>query len=150
MPTHQLTEYQRRNQLGIRLRGLAAAAVLVSATVHLMLWDQGFASINVIGPLFMLNAVGGLLIGVAMLLWRHWLPVLGAVEFGALSLAALLWSAAFGLFGVSEPLNGLPQLVSIVAETGAVVFGMGAIRVERTLARVPDDQHEPWLSDVRP
>lgn len=116
--------------LGLRLRGLVAAAVLGSAVVHAMLWADGASEIAVIGPLFLLNAVGGLLIALALPIWAHWLPVLGAVGFGLLSLVALLWSAAFGLFGVSEPLNQLPQLISICTEAAAAVLGVWILRVE--------------------
>jgi hypothetical protein len=149
MSTHQMAQDQRRTEIGMRLRGIAASAVLVSAAVHLMLWDQGYDGIAVIGPLFLLNAAGGLVIGLAVLSWRHWLPLLGAMGFGALSLVALLWSAAFGLFGVSEPLNGVPQLISIVAEAAAVVLGAAAIRAEQA-SWLPGAHSagEPWPSDV--
>src|SRR4051812_39322979 len=55
-------------------RGLAAAGVLLAAVVHLDLWVQGFSSIATIGPLFMLDFVAGMIIGVGVLVWRHWLP----------------------------------------------------------------------------
>ena len=44
------------------IRILAAAAVLVSAAVHLKLWFDGVRHQDVIGPAFMLNAVGGVVI----------------------------------------------------------------------------------------
>ena len=44
------------------MRLLAAAAVLVSAAVHLYLWFDGMRSVDVVGPAFMLNAVGGAVI----------------------------------------------------------------------------------------
>jgi hypothetical protein len=114
----------------LRLRGLVAAAVLGSAVVHAMLYADGASGIAVIGPLFLLNAVGGLLIAVLLPLWQHWLPVLAAVGFGLLSLVALLWSAAFGLFGVNEPLDELPQLISIVTEALATILGVWILRLE--------------------
>lgn len=152
MPTHPLPNHQYRVELGMKLRGLTASAVLVSSAVHLMLWAQGFDSIAVIGPLFLLNAVGGLVIGLAVLLWRHWLPLLGAIGFGALSLAALLWSAAFGLFGVTETLNGAPQVTSIVTEAAAVLLAVAAMRSERAAWLSPNAKQtstQPWPSDAR-
>lgn len=116
--------------LGLRLRGLISAAVLASAVVHAMLWADGASAIAVIGPLFLLNAIGGLIIALLLPLWQHWLPLLGALGFGLLSLGALLWSAAFGLFGVSEPLNQLPQLISIVTEAVAAILAVWAMRAE--------------------
>ena len=74
-------------------RGLAAAGVFLSAVVHLELWDEGYRSIPTIGPLFMLNFVAGMIIGVGVLVWRHWLPALAAVGFGAATVVAF-WLAA--------------------------------------------------------
>lgn len=116
--------------LGLRLRGLTSAAVLASAVVHGMLWADGASEVAVIGPLFLLNALGGLVIALLLPVWQHWLPLLGALGFGVASLVALLWSAAFGLFGVSEPLNQLPQLISIVTEAAAAVLAILAMRAE--------------------
>src|SRR6266550_73241 len=67
-----------RNYVIDTSRGLAAAGVFLAAVVHLDLWVQGFRSIATIGPLFMLNFVGGMIIGVGALVWRHWLPGLAA------------------------------------------------------------------------
>ena len=41
------------------VRILAAVAVLVSAAVHLYLWFDGMRDAHVVGPAFLLNAVGG-------------------------------------------------------------------------------------------
>lgn len=70
-----------------QMRGLTAGAVLISAYIHLELWFEGFGQISVIGPLFLLNAAGGLVIAVAVL-GRWWPGALGAAGFGALTLAA--------------------------------------------------------------
>lgn len=107
------------------LRALTAAGVLMSADVHLELWADGFRQISVVGPLFMLNAVGGLLIGVVLLLWRHWLPALAAAGFGVATLVAFLISATVGLFGVHESFSGVPQQMCLVAEVVAAVAGGG-------------------------
>jgi hypothetical protein len=60
-------------------RRLAAAGVLPSAVVHLDPRQQRFRDIHTIGPLFVLNVIAGLVIGLALLVWRHWLPAVAAV-----------------------------------------------------------------------
>ena len=56
----------------MRMRLLAAAAVLVSAAVHLYLWFEGYREVDVIGPAFLLNVVAGAGIAVLLVGWRHW------------------------------------------------------------------------------
>jgi hypothetical protein len=90
----------------MRIRVLAAVAVLVSAVVHLRLWFDGFRDIPMVGPAFMLNAVAGLVIAVALVLWRHWVPPLLAVGFGVSTLGAFIISATVGLYGVHEMWTG--------------------------------------------
>ena len=105
-------------------RGLAVAGVLLSADVHLDLWySQGFRDIPTIGPLFLLNAVSGVLIGLVVLSWSHWLPALVAAGFGAGTLVAFYLSVSVGLFGLHEVASGQPQVLAEAAEYVAVVFG---------------------------
>ena len=108
-------------------RGLAAAGVLLSADVHFDLWCAGgFRDIDKIGPLFLLNAVGGLVIGLAVLVWRHWLPALAAAGFGAVTLIAFYLSISPGLFGLHEQASGEPQVLAEISEYVALVFGLVA------------------------
>lgn len=109
--------------LGV-VRGVVAASVLLSADIHLVLYADGFADIPVIGPLFLVNVLGGLAIGVVMLVWRHWLPVLGAVGFGAATFGAFLLSRTVGLFGIREMLWDAQGILAAVAEIVAVVGGV--------------------------
>lgn len=114
-------------------RGLAAAGVLLSAVVHLDLWDvQDFRQIDTIGPLFLLNAIGGLALGLVILVWRHWLPVLAAAGFGVTTLVAFWISVVRGLFGLKEVATGSAQILAEVAEIVAVVFGLAAAALLRS------------------
>ena len=118
------------------LRILTAAGVLVSGVVHLWLWADGFRDIEVIGPLFMVNAVAGVVIAVLVVAWRHWLPLLAAVGFGASTLGAFLISAAVGLFGVRETFWGTAQVVAGISELAAIGFGLAALWREYAHGRV--------------
>src|SRR6195952_4894251 len=112
-------------------RGLAAAGVLLSADVHLVLYSGGFSHINVVGPAFLLNAIGGIVIGVALLVWRHWLPLLAAIAFGISTLAAFYISATVGLFGVHETFGGAQVVLAEIAEWVAIAGALTALLAER-------------------
>lgn len=105
------------------MRWMAAAGVLLSGLVHLWLWFDGFRDIDWIGPMFMLNAVAGVLIAVLVVWWRSWFSAFLAAGFGAATLGAFLLSTTVGLFGVQEVLFGKWQIVAGVAEIVAVVAG---------------------------
>lgn len=113
------------------LRGMTALAVLVSAAVHLWLWYDGFADIEVIGPLFLLNAAAGAAIAALLVTWRHWLPLLAAIGFGAATLGAFILSTTVGLFGVNERWAGWAVWTAAVSEAVAVVAGVAALLAER-------------------
>jgi hypothetical protein len=116
-----------RNSMIDVSRGLASAGVLLSAVVHLDLWDlQRFRFIPTIGPLFLLNVIAGLVLGVVVVSWRHWLPALAAAGFGAATVLAFWISVVHGLFGLKETPAGSAQVLAEVAEYVAVAFGLVA------------------------
>lgn len=117
-------ETTERSERAMPMRVLAAAAVLVSAAVHLILWFDGVREEDVIGPAFMLNAVGGAVIAVLLLGWRHWVPPFLALGFGLSTLSAFVISTTVGLFGVSATWEGWETWTAAVAEVVAVVTGV--------------------------
>jgi hypothetical protein len=125
----------------MRMRVLAAVGVLVSAVVHLRLWFDGFRDIHVVGPAFMLNAVAGLAIAVALVLWRHWVPPLLAVGFGASTLGAFIIAATVGLYGVHEVWSGGWVLTAAVSEVVAILAGGLVLLQENPLRSRGQLQH---------
>jgi hypothetical protein len=117
------------------LRGVVAAAVLLSADIHLVLWLDGFADIPVIGPLFLVNVIAGLLIGIGMLIVRHWSLTFLAAGFGAATFLAYLISRTVGLFGVREttwdPQAVLAAVAELVAALGGAVLLAAQLRSQR-------------------
>lgn len=127
------------------VRIVTAAAALVSAAVHLILWFDGYREIEVIGPAFMLNAVAGAVIAVLLVLWHHWVPAFLVAGFGASTLGAFVLSATVGLFGLNEQWSGGWVLTAAVSEVVCILGGLVLLREEwlarqgatRDLARVP-------------
>jgi len=115
------------------MRVLAAAAVLVSALVHLYLWLDGMRDSDVVGPAFLLNAVGGALIAVLLIAWRHWVPAFLALGFGLSTLTAFVLAATVGLFGVEESWTGWAVWTAAVSEVVAVVAGARLLLADNPL-----------------
>jgi hypothetical protein len=113
------------------LRTLVVLGLLGSAWVHYDLWaNEGFSDIPTVGPLFLVNVVAGVVIAAAVLFWRHWLPVLAAIGFGAVTLAAYLVSLTpNGLFGVHEEFRMASEVWGVVTEGVCVVCGLGLLFV---------------------
>lgn len=125
--------------IGNAARGLTAASVLLSAVVHLEIWAQGMRTVPIIGPGFLLNAVGGLVIALAVLLWDHAFPLLAAIAFGVATLGAYLTSITVGLFGVQETAGGTAATLAAVSEVTAVLFAVVALLAERGVRRRAGD-----------
>jgi hypothetical protein len=117
----------------MRTRLFASAGVLVSAGVHLYLWFDVFSDQNVVGPAFLLNAGGGLVIAVLLVTWRHWVPPLLAVGFGLSTLGAFVIATTVGLFGVHEHWTGWAVWTAAASEVVAVVAGSAALAKDNPL-----------------
>lgn len=127
------------------LRLLAALAVLVSAAVHLYLWADGMRDVDVVGPGFLLNAVGGAVIAVLLVAWRHWVPAFLALGFGLSTLGAFAVSATVGLFGVQESWSGWAVWTAAVAEVVAIITGAVLLLRESPARSGARAQHDPTV-----
>ncbi len=122
------------------VRLIVAAAVLVSAYVHLWEWlnggNSGYRHVHVIGPLFIVNVVAGVIIAVLLVSWRHWLAPFLALGFGASTLGGFAISAQWGLFGDHEKWQGPYIWTAAVSEAVAIVGGLLALKAELRTAPV--------------
>jgi hypothetical protein len=123
------------------VRVVASVAVLVSAVMHLYLWFEGYRDVEVIGPAFLLNAFGGAVIAVLLLVWRHWVPALLAVGFGLSTLGAFILSTTVGLFGLEESWAGWEVWTAAISEVVAIVGGAIVLLREHPLASRGQSQH---------
>ena len=114
-------------------RVVAAVAVLVSAAVHLYLWLDFARDDDFLGPSFMLNAVGGAVIAVLLLVWRHWVPPFLAVGFGLSTLLAFVLATTVGLFGVTASWTGWAVWVAAASEVVAAVAGASLLVADNPL-----------------
>ena len=114
---------------GIGLLALAGAALLVwSSVIHLMLWSDGYSGISVIGPLFLAQGIGGIVIAVALVIFRKMITLgAGAVTLAGTALG-LLASVHLSLFGYKESLAVPYAMSSLVIEfTGAAILVIAAL-----------------------
>ena len=118
-------------------RVLSALALLVMAGIHLFLVFDGVG--GVLGVLFVLNAIGGVLLAVAMIAApRRFLLAASVLSllFMAGTLLALILALTVGLFGITETLSFTLVPTTLVEESiGIVVLAVTtalAVRVHRT------------------
>ena len=84
----------------------AAAGVLLvwSAVIHFHLWSEtgGYRSLPTIGPLFLLQSIAGLVVGIGVVAARRlWAAVIG-IGLALATMAGFLVSVAHGLFGFKD------------------------------------------------
>ena len=105
------------------LRRVAAVGTFVSAVVHGYLYFvDGWSSVPVTGPMFLVNAISGIVIAVALIASTHWVWRFLAVGFNGLSLLALLVShTEGGFFGTREMFWDRWQVMALVSEAVALV-----------------------------
>ena len=80
--------------------------VLWSAYIHFHLWDEtdGYRQISVIGPLFLLQSIGGLVVGILVIAVRRAWTALAGIGFAGSTLVGFLLAVGLnkGLFNFKE------------------------------------------------
>jgi hypothetical protein len=95
--------------------------------IHFHLWDDGYRHIATIGPLFLVQSIAGLVIGLLVIAVRRvWTAVVG-IGFALGTMVGFLISVDNGLFGFKDswaaPFAGLAFTLEIV---NAAVLAVGA------------------------
>jgi uncharacterized metal-binding protein len=122
--------------LALCLLALAALAVLVAGFQHARLFHRGYAEVEIVGPLFLMNAIGSTAVVLALIFGRVWLFVLGALSICAPSLASIAIShSSTGFFGFREGGYDADALIIVVAELAAVLLALaGGAAIARSAA----------------
>ena len=89
--------------------------------LHLHLWQEGYRQIPTDGPLFLLDAVSGLILAAALLVWPRPLTGLLAAGYTAATLGALTLSLTVRLFGFRESISASYVVQSLAVETITVL-----------------------------
>lgn len=110
-----------------------AAALAGSAAIHFHLWSTGYRHIHVIGPLFLLQAIGGVLLAVAVAVLRQPVAAAAGALFAAGTAVGLVVSVEVGLFGFRDSYAAPYATLSLVAEGAAfVLLGAAAVLALRS------------------
>ena len=114
-------------------RLVGAAAVAASGAIHFQLWTSGYSVIAVIGPLFLLDAIGSWLVALALLGTRFRVLAAAAIlmELGAIGGLAL--ASTTGLFGFQESGTGVGG--QIMAAYGTEVLAVILLAASLALNR---------------
>lgn len=110
------------------LRLAVAGLTVTMATVHLVLWLDGIRHAPTVGPLFLMTAVVGYVLAVAVLVAPGWILAAAAALTGILNAGALvgLYLAIHGgLFGFHSSLQAPHATLAVGAESAALVGATG-------------------------
>ncbi len=104
---------------------VAAVGVLVAGLMHARLFHRGYGEVEIVGPLFLLHAIGSTFVLLALPARRVWLFVLGTVSICLPSLVSIALShSSVGFLGFREGGYDADALVIVSAEIVAVVFAV--------------------------
>jgi hypothetical protein len=110
---------------------VAGAALLAwSAEIHLHLWMDGYRHIPTIGPLFLFQAIGGLVLAALVASTRRLIPTLVGVAFLGSTIGGLVISAWVGLFGFHDGFDAPFAHLSLVVEVAGVALLTTAVALQ--------------------
>ena len=126
----RLLQPVRPDPLALALLAVAAAGILIAGLQHARLFHRGFAEVEVVGLLFILNALGSGVVVLTLLAERAWAFVLGTLSICVPSLVSIAIShSSIGVLGFREGGYDADALVIVAAEVAAVVFALAGAAV---------------------
>jgi hypothetical protein len=107
----------------LALAAIGAAFLVWSAVIHLELYGDGYSDISVIGPLFLAQGIGCIVLGLAIVAFRSLALLAAGAVAGAATAVGLLLTVHVGLFGYTESLSVPYATLSLAVEfTAAFVL----------------------------
>jgi hypothetical protein len=117
----------------LALTATGAGFLIWSGVIHLELWGDGYKDISVIGPLFLVQGIGSIVIAVAVVALRWLVLLLAGAVTGVATAVGLLLTASVGLFGYTESLTVPYATLSLAVEfTAAFVLLVAAVLLALT------------------
>jgi hypothetical protein len=125
----------RPDPVALTLLVLAALCVLVAGFQHARLFHRGYAEVQIVGPLFFMNAIGSTVVVLALVFDRARMFVLGALAICVPSLVSIAISHSSGFLGFREGGYDGDALVIVVAELAAVALALAGGATAAAAAR---------------
>lgn len=111
----------------LALLALAAIAFALGGVDHARLFHRGYAEVELVGPLFLLNALGTLVVLLALIAERVLLFALGVLAISLGSIVSILLSHSSSFFGFAEGgWDGSAKLI-LWSEVASVVLVLAAL-----------------------
>ena len=118
----RLLRAERPGGAALVLLVLGAVAVFVAGFEHARLFHRGYAAVDVVGPLFLLNGIASAVVDLLLVVDRVALFVLGALSISIGSLVSIYLSHTGSFFRFSEHALDTEATVIVVAEVAATVL----------------------------
>ncbi len=125
----RLLRAERVPPAALVLLALAAVAVFVAGFEHVRLFHRGYASVEVVGPLFLLNGIASAVVVLLLVFDRVALFVLGSLSVGLGALVSIFVSHTWSFFGFAEAGYDGPATLIVVAELAATVLTLAGAAV---------------------
>jgi hypothetical protein len=135
----------------LALAATGAAFLVWSAVIHLELWSDGYSGISVIGPLFLAQGIGCIILGVAIVAFRRLALLAAGAVAGAATAVGLLLTVYVGLFGYTESLSVPYATLSLAVEFTAafvLLLATGLLALSPT-ARAADRPRREYPQPAR-
>lgn len=103
------------------LRIIAALLVLAQGVTHVLRWLDGYRAIDVIGPLFVVNAVAAAVVALLLLVRGGLVSALAGMALSFVTLVAFALTRQSSLFGFSETRWDTLAFAAVGTEVAAVL-----------------------------